>query len=80
MVLDKEIYMEQPPGWIVLILSLFVNVRKALYGLKQAPRAWYGTAPPLFSFLLFPHYYKLPDADSSILEKVWLWYAFMLMT
>lgn len=26
--LDKEIYMEQPPGWIVLILSLFVNLGK----------------------------------------------------
>jgi len=74
--LDKEIYMEQPPGWIVLILSLFVNVRKALYGLKQAPRAWYGNTA---ESLLFCGY-SLSDADSSILEKVWLWYAFMLMT
>jgi len=34
--LEKEIYMEQPKGYIGLVYKL----RKS-YGLKQAPRQWY---------------------------------------
>src|SRR6266403_4401661 len=40
-VLDEEIYMEQPPGFITSGAELKVcRLKKSLYGLKQAPRAW----------------------------------------
>ena len=41
--LDKDIYMEQPPGYVSSSNSDFMcKLKKALFGLKQAPRAWYG--------------------------------------
>ena len=46
--LEKEIYMEQPPGY-VQDSSLVCKLKKSLYGLKQAPRAWYAK---MDSFLL----------------------------
>lgn len=39
--LDEEIYMSQPPGFLSSDKSLVCKLNKALYGLKQAPRAWY---------------------------------------
>src|SRR5882762_10094744 len=40
-VLDEEIYMEQPPGFITSGAELKVcRLKKSLYGLKQAPRQW----------------------------------------
>ncbi|XP_072067879.1 retrovirus-related Pol polyprotein from transposon TNT 1-94 [Arachis hypogaea] len=40
--LDKEIYMEQPEGFVVKGKKDFVcKLKKSLYGLKQAPRQWY---------------------------------------
>jgi len=40
--LDKEIYMEQPEGFMVKGKEDYVcKLRKSLYGLKQAPRQWY---------------------------------------
>jgi hypothetical protein len=39
--LQKEVYMEQPPGYVDQThLNLVYRLKKALYGLKQAPRAW----------------------------------------
>ena len=41
-VLQEEIYVEQPEGFIIPGQEGKVYVlKKALYGLKQAPRAWY---------------------------------------
>ena len=41
-VLDEEVYMYQPPGYVDRAHPSYVcKLDKALYGLKQAPRAWY---------------------------------------
>jgi transposase InsO family protein len=41
--LDREIYMNQPQGFVSKSHPEYVcKLKKALYGLKQAPRAWYG--------------------------------------
>ncbi|KAJ3693375.1 hypothetical protein LUZ60_008855 [Juncus effusus] len=40
-VLEEEVYVEQPPGYVKSGKERKVlKLRKALYGLKQAPRAW----------------------------------------
>jgi len=42
--LQKEIYMEQPPGFVAQRESseLVCHLRKSLYGLKQSPRTRFG--------------------------------------
>ncbi|CAL8092095.1 unnamed protein product [Prunus armeniaca] len=41
-VLHEEVYVDQPPGFMVKNKEDRVyRLKKALYGLKQAPRAWY---------------------------------------
>ena len=40
--LAKEVYMEQPPGFITQGESgLVCRLRRSPYGLKQSPRAWF---------------------------------------
>ncbi|MFS7989993.1 putative RNA-directed DNA polymerase [Helianthus anomalus] len=42
-ILEEEVYMEQPPGFIVEeVASKVCRLRRSLYGLKQSPRAWFG--------------------------------------
>jgi hypothetical protein len=46
-ILDKEIYMEQPEGFVVVGKENMVcRLKKGLYGLKQAGRAWHETIDP----------------------------------
>ncbi|KAF0711985.1 Aste57867_4947 [Aphanomyces stellatus] len=41
---DTEIYMAQPPNFVVPgTEGLVCKLQKAIYGLKQAPRCWYLT-------------------------------------
>ncbi|PHT77450.1 hypothetical protein T459_20972 [Capsicum annuum] len=41
--LTKEVYMEQPPGFVGQGESdLVCRLKRSLYGLKQSPRAWFG--------------------------------------
>ena len=41
-ILDEEVYIELPQGFINLDKrDMVCKLHKALYGLKQAPRAWY---------------------------------------
>jgi hypothetical protein len=40
--INKEVYIEQPPGFKdYKKLNYVYKLKKTLYGLKQAPRAWY---------------------------------------
>ena len=40
--LQEEVYVEQPKGFVDLHRPHDVyKLKRALYGLKQAPRAWY---------------------------------------
>jgi hypothetical protein len=69
---SKEIYMEQPQGFIH-DSSFSCRLKKSLYGLKKAPRVWYAK---MDSYLLSqnflccksdPNVYMLRTADSLLL-------------
>jgi hypothetical protein len=64
--IDKDIYMEQPDGYISQAYPKHVcKLKKALYGLKQALRAWYGK---IAEYLQFCGYFA-SNLDSSLFVK-----------
>nr|KYP39031.1 Retrovirus-related Pol polyprotein from transposon TNT 1-94 [Cajanus cajan] len=49
-ILEEEIYVEQPPGFVRKgHEGKVLRLTKALYGLKQAPRAWYSKIDQYFT-------------------------------
>lgn len=61
--LEKQIFIDQPPGYIKIGHEHKVyKLKKALYGLKQAPRAWYSRIETYFlknSFQKCPYEHSL---------------------
>jgi hypothetical protein len=64
---QKEIYMEQPPGYVQNDSSLVFRLKKSLYGLKQAPRAWYAK---MDSFLIATGFYRFHFNPNVYAKKV----------
>ena len=74
-VVEEEVYMEQPEGFVIHDRETLVcKLKKALYGLKQAPRAWYSRIDSYLTDLGFSRtiaddnlYYKVVDGRPLIL-------------
>ena len=65
-ILQEEVYMSQPPGFLDYHHSDYVcKLHKSLYGLKQAPRAWNEKFTSFLPSLSFDTTY----ADSSLFVK-----------
>ena len=61
--LEKEIYMDQPEGFIVLGKENFVcKLKKSLYELKQSPRQWYKR----FDSFMLSHGFKRSKYDRAV--------------
>ena len=53
-VLEEEVYIQQPPGFIIQEQKDKVyKLKRALYGLKQAPRAWNSRIDAYFIQIFF---------------------------
>ena len=64
--LAKEVFMEQPPGYVAQGESSEVCLlKKAIYGLKQSPRAWFHK----FSQLLFSYGFVSTVSDPTVMRK-----------
>nr|KYP31691.1 Retrovirus-related Pol polyprotein from transposon TNT 1-94 [Cajanus cajan] len=64
--IQEEVYVEQPPGFIDFKYPhLVYKLKKALYGLKQAPRSWYDR---LSKFLIENDYIK-GKVDNTLFVK-----------
>lgn len=62
-ILQKEVYMAQPPRFADSVMSSHVcHLHKSLYGLKQAPRAWYNR----LSEFLISIGFKASKVDTSL--------------
>ena len=61
--LQEEVYVEQPKGFVDPHRSNDVyKLKRALYGLKQAPRAWYDR----LAAYLIEHRFKRRFADTTL--------------
>jgi hypothetical protein len=72
--LSKEIYMEQPRGFMQ-DSSLVCRLKKSLYGLKKAPRAWYAKMDLSHKFVHFKsdlNVYMLRMTDSLLLLVIYV--------
>ncbi|GJW27753.1 retrovirus-related pol polyprotein from transposon TNT 1-94, partial [Tanacetum coccineum] len=66
-VINEEVYVAQPPGFIDFQKANHVyKLKKALYGLKQASKSWYDR---LQSFLI-DNGYKMGIVDNTLFTKI----------
>jgi hypothetical protein len=64
--LKEEIYMDQPPGYVVAGSEhLVCRLQKALYGLKQSPRAWFDR----FSAIVLGYGFQRSTFDHSVFDR-----------
>lgn len=64
--LNKEIYMEAPPGFESKFGDRKVcKLKKTLYGLKQSPRAWFGR----FTNDMKSYGFRLSNSDHTLFLK-----------
>ena len=65
--LEEEIFVEQPPGYVIKEHENKVyRLKKALYGLKQAPRCWNSK---IDEYLLKNGFIKSPSEPSLYVKK-----------
>ena len=65
--LKEEVYVEQPPGYVVKGAEKKVYcLQRALYGLKQGPRAWYNR---IEAYFLKEGFEKCPYEHTLFLKK-----------
>ena len=66
-ILDEEVYIEQPKGFIDPNKKYMVcKIHKTLYGLKQAPRAWYEI---LHNYLIQIGFQRTNDNSSLYIKQ-----------
>ncbi|XP_076926353.1 uncharacterized protein LOC143589490 [Bidens hawaiensis] len=64
--LNKEVYMEAPPGFTQDFKKGEVcHLKKSLYGLKQSPRAWFG----IFTLAMKKYGFKQSNSDHTLFLK-----------
>lgn len=62
-ILQEEVYVEQPEGFVDFhLLNYVYRLKKALYGLKQALRSWYER----FTGFLLDHHFDRGSVDKII--------------
>ena len=75
--LDKEIYMQQPEGFVVPGNEYMVcKLTRSLYGLKQAPMKWYKNFE---SFMTKSGFYKAEKDPCCYFKKYTDSYVFLLL-
>ena len=66
-ILDEEVYIEQPEGFVDLDKrDMVCKLHKALYGLKQTPRAWYER---LHNYLIQIGFQRTNDNSSLYIKE-----------
>ncbi|KAK6149465.1 hypothetical protein DH2020_016990 [Rehmannia glutinosa] len=77
--LEKEVYIEQPPGFEQKTIGDKVyKLKKALYVLKQAPRAWYDTLSQFLTDNGFTKgkvdrtLFRIQDGESILLVQIYV--------
>jgi Reverse transcriptase (RNA-dependent DNA polymerase) len=64
--LDKEVYMELPPGHNKEgDATIVCKLNKSIYELNQSPRTWYGKLSPY----LISYNFKVNSVDHSLFSK-----------
>ena len=75
-ILEEEIYMEQPEGFIDKGNGQLVcKLKKILYGLKQAPRQWYRK----FNSFMTDHGYSRTTSDHCVCVKKYPYGNFIIL-